>query len=87
MAHTSAVGNRKVSITRREQQVLDRIVLGLSNKEIASQLSVAVPTVNQYVHSLLLKLGVENRTQLAIAALGRKDGRFRSSARDGNQKN
>lgn len=67
---------RKVAVTRREKQVLDRIVLGLSNKEIASQLGVAIPTVNQYVHSLLLKLRVQNRTQLAVAATARKNGRF-----------
>ncbi len=35
MARTNTDHNRKALVTRREQQVLDRIVLGLSNKEIA----------------------------------------------------
>lgn len=65
-------------VTAREGEVLRLIARGLSNKEIASQLRISVSTVNQHTHSLLLKLGATNRTQLAVAALNLRRGRGRS---------
>jgi DNA-binding NarL/FixJ family response regulator len=39
--------------------------LGLSNQDIATQLSIAVHTVKNHVHSLLTKLGVSSRAEAA----------------------
>ena len=61
-----------VKVSRREQEVLDCIVQGLSNKEIASKLNVAERTVKFHVSSLLAKFGVTDRVALSReAALGR----------------
>ena len=52
-------------LTAREAQILRMLELGLSNREIAGQLCIAVHTVKNHVHSLLTKLGVGNRAQAA----------------------
>ena len=55
-------------LTRREQDVLQCLEQGLSNREIAEALSVTTATVRTHVSSILRKLGVRNRTQAALAA-------------------
>jgi DNA-binding NarL/FixJ family response regulator len=54
-------------ITRRELQVLQLIEDGLSNKEIATHLSVELQTVKNHVHSILTKLDVQRRAQAGAA--------------------
>jgi two-component system NarL family response regulator len=58
-------------LTSREMQVLKLIVGGKSNKEIASELSIAEVTVKLHVGHLLEKLRVHDRTQAATTALQR----------------
>lgn len=58
-------------LTPRELQILKAIVQGLSNKQIAAQLHVAEGTVKNHVANVLQKLGVNDRTQAATAALER----------------
>jgi DNA-binding NarL/FixJ family response regulator len=58
-------------LTPRELHVLERIVAGRANKEIASDLSISEATVKTHINSLLSKLGVVDRTQAATAALQR----------------
>jgi DNA-binding CsgD family transcriptional regulator len=61
-----------VKISRREQEVLDCILQGCSNKEIAAKLNVAERTVKFHVSSLLAKFGVTDRVALSReASLGR----------------
>ena len=61
-----------VKVSRREQEVLDCILQGFSNKEIASRLNVAERTVKFHVSSLLAKFGVSDRVALSReASLGR----------------
>jgi LuxR family maltose regulon positive regulatory protein len=50
-------------LTAREREVLELITEGFSNQEIAARLFIATSTVKGYVHSLLRKLGVDNRTK------------------------
>jgi two-component system NarL family response regulator len=57
------------TLTPRELDVLQLIVRGKSNKEIASDLKVGEETVKYHVKGILGKLGVEDRTQAATAAL------------------
>jgi DNA-binding NarL/FixJ family response regulator len=55
----------------REVQVLELIVRGLANKQIAYSLSIAEHTVKNHVKNILSKLGVQDRTQAATAAIQR----------------
>jgi DNA-binding NarL/FixJ family response regulator len=58
-------------LTGREMDVLQQIVLGKSNKEIAQQLGISEATVKSHINNLLGKLMVEDRTQAAITAIQR----------------
>ena len=58
-------------LSAREIQVLELIVQGLANKQIAYSLSIAEHTVKNHVKSILGKLGVQDRTQAATAAIQR----------------
>jgi two-component system NarL family response regulator len=58
-------------LTAREVEVLQLIVKGRSNKEIASDLSIAEVTVKLHVGHILTKLGVNDRTQATTTALQR----------------
>jgi len=58
-------------LSTRELDVLKLIVEGLSNKEIASALTISESTVKNHVNSILGKLRVNDRTQAATMALRR----------------
>lgn len=58
-------------LTQRELGVLEQIVSGKSNKEIAATLYISEATVKTHVNNLLSKLGVEDRTHAAMAAIRR----------------
>jgi DNA-binding NarL/FixJ family response regulator len=58
-------------LTARELAVLERIVAGRANKEIASDLSISEATVKTHVNNLLSKLGVSDRTNAATMAIQR----------------
>jgi two-component system NarL family response regulator len=58
-------------LTPREFDVLEQIVHGKSNREIAAELEVSEATVKTHINSLLGKLGVTDRTQAATAAIQR----------------
>jgi len=58
-------------LSAREIQVLELIVQGLANKQIAYQLSIAEHTVKNHVKNILGKLNVQDRTQAATAAIQR----------------
>ena len=58
-------------LTHREQDVLEQIVRGKSNKEIGIELDISEATVKTHINNLLSKLGVTDRTQAATAAIQR----------------
>ena len=58
-------------LSAREVQVLGLIVQGLANKQIAFTLNIAEHTVKNHVKNILSKLGVQDRTQAATAAIQR----------------
>jgi two-component system NarL family response regulator len=58
-------------LSAREVQVLELIVRGLANKQIAYALNIAEHTVKNHVKNILSKLGVQDRTQAATAAIQR----------------
>jgi len=58
-------------LTVRELEVLQEIVKGKTNKEIATSLSISEATVKSHINNILGKLGVTDRTQAATRALQR----------------
>jgi DNA-binding NarL/FixJ family response regulator len=58
-------------LTPRELAVLERIVAGRANKEIAADLAISEATVKTHVNNLLGKLGVSDRTNAATVAIQR----------------
>lgn len=58
-------------LSDREMEVLELVVEGKSNKEIAAQLGISHQTVKNHITSILRKFGVEDRTQAVVYALKR----------------
>jgi len=56
-------------LTPREQEILQLIAQGASNREIAQSLYLAEKTVRNHVTNILSRLGLRDRTQAAIVAL------------------
>jgi DNA-binding NarL/FixJ family response regulator len=56
-------------LTLREVELLELMVKGLSNKEIAQAISLSENTVKYHVKHILHKLGAQNRTEAAVQAL------------------
>jgi DNA-binding NarL/FixJ family response regulator len=54
-----------VRLTKREHQVIDLLGEGLSNKDIATRLHIAVHTVKSHVHNVLEKLALRSRLEVA----------------------
>jgi two-component system response regulator DevR len=55
-------------LTDQERRILELIGEGLTNRQIAERMFLAEKTVKNYVSSLLVKLGLERRTQAAVFA-------------------
>jgi LuxR family maltose regulon positive regulatory protein len=55
-------------LSSRELEVLGQIADGLSNKAIAAELVISLPTVKTHVGSILTKLGAKNRTEAVAEA-------------------
>ncbi len=58
-------------LTRRESEILQLVADGLSNKEIANELTITEGTVKNHVHNSLEKLHLTNRVQAAAYAVRR----------------
>ena len=56
-------------LTRREREVLQLVVEGFANKQIAWRLRITEKTVKTHVSSILQKLGVPDRTAAAVLAI------------------
>lgn len=59
---------RAPSLTPRERELIELVRQGLRNRDIAAQLGVTEGTVKVYLHAIFDKLGVDNRTELAMRA-------------------
>ncbi|HVE93398.1 MAG TPA: LuxR C-terminal-related transcriptional regulator, partial [Acidimicrobiales bacterium] len=56
------------ALTRREREVADLVSQGLTNRELAERLVIAERTAENHVQHILTKLGLSNRSQLAVWA-------------------
>lgn len=56
------------ALTPRERQLVDLVRRGMRNRDIAAELGVTEGTVKVYLHSIFDKVGVANRTELAMRA-------------------
>ena len=55
-------------LSERELQVVRRVARGYSNQEIADELFLSLETVRTYLRRMFAKLGVKDRTHLAVLA-------------------
>jgi len=60
-------------LTAREQEVLDGILQGWSNAQLATRLRISVPTVKTHVSNVLTKLGARSRSHAAALVRGGED--------------
>lgn len=58
-----------LKLTSRESEVLQAVVRGLSNREIAKLLALSEKTVKSHMTAILAKLGLQDRTQAALYAV------------------
>jgi len=66
--HSRRAEVKRAHLTPREREVAVMAASGLPNKRIAGRLGLAEGTVKLHLHSAFRKLGVSNRTQLALIA-------------------
>lgn len=66
LSKTSTFDYSTQGITEKELRIIELVAEGLSNKEIASQLFLSEGTVRNYLSSILEKLDLRDRTQLAV---------------------
>ena len=71
VAAVLAAWSPRTELSARELEVLDLIVQGLSNKQIAFSLNIAQHTVKNHVKNILSKLHANDRTDAATAAIRR----------------
>lgn len=69
IAERLAVRAQRQSLSPREQEVLQLLVRGRSNKEIGAQLFISEETVKSHLKTLFAKLKVRDRTDAAISAV------------------
>jgi DNA-binding NarL/FixJ family response regulator len=65
----SLKGEREAGLTSRELEVLQHIVAGKSNKEIASELDLSVNTVSVHRANIMDRLGIHKTAELVVYAI------------------
>ena len=61
-----STGGRQRALTQRERELIRLVCEGLKNREIAERLNTTEGTIKAYLHAIFDKVGVENRTELAM---------------------
>lgn len=73
-------GDPTADLTPAERKVLNLIGDGLSNREIGEKLGVAEKTVKNHITSILAKMGLKRRTQVAAWVAGQRAAAWRNQA-------
>ena len=63
----------KSNLTVREEAILEQVALGLTNKEVARNLSVSEKTVKHYMTNIMNKLNVRNRVEAVLMMRNSKE--------------
>lgn len=79
VTHYQSGSDPTAELTKSELRVLNLIGEGLSNREIAERLGIAEKTVKNHVTSLLAKMGLQRRTQVAAWVASNRSGRWRQN--------
>lgn len=79
MRHLSSMASRpsrgrEPDLTAREAEILRMLEVGMTNRDIADQLCIALHTVKNHVHSVLNKLAVRSRAEAAAYSRTRRHG-------------
>ena len=61
--------NNEAQLSDRELEILELVATGISNKEIAEELSISQNTVKVHLRNIFSKLGVSTRTEAALTAI------------------
>ena len=70
LARTESLkGERDAALTNRELEILQHIVAGKSNKEIASELDLSVNTVSVHRANIMDRLGIHKTAELVVYAI------------------
>jgi DNA-binding NarL/FixJ family response regulator len=65
-------------LTQREEQIVNMVIEGLPNQDIADKLGVSAHTVKNHLFHVYEKLGVSNRVELGLYAQSKRDGKSSS---------
>ena len=65
----SAKGEPPAKLSPRERELVKLVAQGLRNREIGEKLGITEGTVKVYLHAIFEKMGVANRTELALRAI------------------
>lgn len=57
-------------LNQRERRIARLVARGMRNRDIGAELGIGEGTVKVYLHAMYQKLGIENRTELALLAVG-----------------
>jgi two-component system response regulator DevR len=66
-------------LTDQERKILSLLADGLTNRQIADKLFLAEKTVKNYVSNLLMKMGMQSRTEAAVYAARQDERQQRST--------
>lgn len=72
MNRTVGISHKHAALTNRERDVLQLMVKGMSNPEIARRLTISRSTVKNHVSNILSKIGASTRTEAVIITLEHK---------------
>jgi two-component system nitrate/nitrite response regulator NarL len=61
------------TLSPREKQIVDALLAGCTNKEVAQQLGVSDQTIKNQLTTLYKKVGVTSRLELVLWAMARRD--------------
>jgi DNA-binding NarL/FixJ family response regulator len=73
LRHGREEDERTASLTTQERRILDLLAEGLTNRQIGERMHLAEKTVKNYVSNVLMKLGMERRTEAAVYAARQAD--------------
>ena len=63
---SSVISQHPLGLTKRESQVLELIISGLTNQAIADKLNRSIRTIEHHVSAVLAKFNVENRVEVIV---------------------